>query len=111
MKKSAKVIIALFNKSKSGKSMISVEDKTMFIVSDQVFQMCNAGIIGEVTFAAGGDLLNEDGSVAFQTMRVSDFTETAIAKLRSANAFIQEAEAFDDARYKAAMEKAKALGI
>lgn len=101
----------MFNASKSGKSYIYVDGNKMYVISVTVYNMVKSGQISEVEFAEGGDLKNDDGTLAFNTMKVKDWTESVTAKLSRVTAEIEAIEAFDADRYAAAQEKLKGLVI
>lgn len=111
MKYSAKFILAMFNRSKSGKSWIYVDGDTMYVISDAVYNMIKNGDLVEVEFASGGDLNNEDGTLAFHTMKVKDWTESLASRAQAANKVIAAAESFDQAKYDAAKKKLEGLVI
>lgn len=111
MKYGAKFIIAMFNKSKSGKSWIYVDNQTMYVISDSVYNMVKNGEITEIEFAAGGELKNDDGSLAFNTMKVKDWTESLASRAAAANKVIEAAESFDQAKYDAAKKKLEGLTL
>lgn len=109
MKYSAKQLLVLFNASKSGKSMINVSGDTMSVVPVAVYNMAKAGEIDEIEMEAGDDLKNEDGTVAFKTMKVKTFTESALAKLEKAKRFMVAADGFDSAKFTEIMATANAI--
>lgn len=111
MKYTAKFILAMFNKSKSGKSWVYVDGITMYVISDAVYNMLKSGDVVEVEFAIGGDLKNEDGTLAFNTMKVKDWTESLASRATAANKVIDAAESFDQAKYDAAKKKLEGLVI
>lgn len=113
MKYSAKFILAMFNKSKSGKSWIYVDGKTMYIISNAVYNMIVANNVTEVEFAKGEDLMDEADptKLVFSTMKVKDWTESVTAKLAAKSAEIEAIEQFDQDRYAAAMKKLEGIVI
>lgn len=98
MKLTAKVILATFNTSKSGKSLIRIEGDTMIIVNATVADMCRKGEIDEVTFTDGQPLMDQadPNKVVFNTKNVSDFKESAIARLQQANALCLAYDGVDE---------------
>jgi len=111
MEYSAKFIIAMFNKSKSGKSWIYVDGQKMYILSDAVYHMARLGDIVDILFSPAGDLKNDDGSVAFNTWRVKDWTESMTSKLRARMEEVEAIEAFDQERFNAAQAKLEGLTL
>jgi hypothetical protein len=111
MKYSAKQIIVLFNKSKSGKSYINVSGDVMTIVPATVYDMCKNGEIEEVEVEAGEPLMDETDNtkVVFNTMKVKSFSESALAKLEKAKRFMIAAEGFDSAKFTEIMKMADAI--
>ena len=111
MKYSAKLILATFNSSKSGKSLIKIEGDTMFVVNSNVAAMCKSGEISEVEFAEGTPLMDQadPSKVAFKTMQVKDFTESALNRIEQAKRFVDAAEGVDQDKFKAAIALAKDL--
>lgn len=88
MKILGKVILATFNTSKSGKSLIRIDGDTMIVVNSNIGEMIKRGEVEEVEFQAGADLMDQadPNKVAFKTMNVKDFTQSALSKLQNANA-------------------------
>lgn len=113
MKKSSKLILATFNTSASGKSLIHIDGDTMYVVNSNVAEMLRKGEIDEVTFAAGADLMdrNEPTKVAFKTMQVTDFTESAATRLQRASAIVTAYDAIDTDKLTKALELAKTITI
>lgn len=112
MKYSAKFILAMFNRSKSGKSWVYVDGKTMYVISDAVYNMLKSGEVIEVEFAAGGDLMADDKvTVAFNTMKVKDWTESLASRAAAANKVIKTAESFNQAKYNATKKKLEGLTL
>jgi len=113
MKFSAKFILAMFNKSKSGKSWIYVDGVKMYIISDAVYQMLRNNEIVETEFSAAGDLTDEADptKVVFNTFRVKDWVESAITRIEQANKLITAVAAFDNDAYIKAKKVAEGLVI
>ena len=111
MKYSAKQIIVLFNKSKSGKSYINVSDNLMTIIPATVYEMCKAGEIEEVETEAGADMMDETdpAKVAFKTEKVKTFTESALARLEKGKRFVEAAAGFDPEAFAKALATANTI--
>lgn len=115
MKKTRAEILALFNRSTSGKSFINIADGIMFIITLALYEMVKSNDVVEVEFVEDGgtlDLTATDGTVSkVKTAKVKTFTESRLVKLRTANEFIAEASKFDEAAYAAAMKKMEGVVI
>lgn len=111
MKFTAKQIVALFNKSKSGKSFIKIDGTTMIIVNETVHNMCRLNEISEIEFVPGQPLMdqNDNTKKVFDTMNVGSYTESAISRLQNASALCIAYDGVDQEKVTKAIELAKTI--
>lgn len=106
MKKSRIELLALFNKSKSGKSYLQIVGDQMFLVSEAIMEMVKSGKIDSLTFAKDGELLSEtepadptkpDGpkKKEFDTFRPTVIEESAVEKLSKVAAIVEAGDKID----------------
>jgi hypothetical protein len=77
---SAQTIKLLFGASKSGKSMLMIEDSNMFIVNNTTYQEVVARKITSLTFTRGNKLEPQPGKPEMWSWRPTDIKATKMAE-------------------------------